>query len=232
MTPGDISPTTGAAGRLAPVTLEGAFVRLEPLGMGHLADLERAGRHPSIWRWLPSDHSEPGTMRAFVREALDLQDGGLALPFATVDLASGRAIGSTRYHYIEMRHRRLEIGVTWITPSFQRTYANTESKLLLLGHAFDALGCRRVELKVDSQNEKSRDAVLRLGAREEGLFRKHMLYPDGRNRDSVYFALLDEEWPAVRTRLTERLARSSPGPSATVERRSDVKLETEERSSR
>ncbi len=232
MTHGNFSPPIGASGRLAPVSLEGTFVRLEPLGMGHLADLEEAGRDPSIWRWLPSDHSEPGAMRTFVREALDLQDLGLALPFATVDLASGRAIGSTRYHYIEMRHRRLEIGVTWITPSFQRTYVNTESKLLLPGHAFDALGCRRVELKVDSENTKSRDAVLRLGAREEGLFRKHMLYPDGRNRDSVYFALLDEEWPAVQARLTERLARSSLSTAATVERRSGVELGKGDRSDR
>ena len=226
----DISPHISPFGRPAPVTLEGSRVRLEPLGMGHLGDLERAGGDPSIWRWLPSDHSRPGTMRAFVREALGLRDLGLALPFATVDLASGRAVGSTRYHYIEMHHRRLEIGFTWITPSFQRTHVNTESKLLLLGHAFDALGCRRVELKVDSENTRSRDAVLRLGAREEGLFRKHMLYPDGRNRDSVYFALLDEEWPGARARLVERLARSSRA-AATAQRRSDVELETE-RSSR
>ena len=219
MTDKSVSPTIGPFARLAPVTLEGTRVRLEPLGMGHHEDLEGAGRDPSIWRWLPSDHSQPGTMRAFIREALGLRDLGLALPFATVDLASGRAVGSTRFHYIEMRHRRLEIGFTWVTPSFQRTHVNTESKLLLFGHAFDALGCRRVELKVDSENKRSRDAVLRLGAREEGLFRKHMLYPDGRNRDSVYFALLDEEWPAARSRLVEKLARPSPA-SAKGERSS------------
>ncbi len=144
-------------------------------------------------------------MRTFVEEALDLQLAGLALPFATVDVASGRAVGSTRYHYVEPRHRRLEIGFTWIAVSFQRTYLNTESKLLLLRHAFETLGYRRVELKVDAENTRSREAVLRLGAREEGYFRKHMLYPDGRNRDSIYYSILDDEWPGIKNKLQIRL---------------------------
>lgn len=190
---------------LQPVALEGTYVRLEPLSVRHVSDLQSAGSDEEIWRWLPAAHYELGSMRMFVDEALRLQRAGLALPFATVDVASGRAVGSTRYHYIEPQHRRLEIGVTWIAVAFQRTYVNTESKLLLLRHAFETLGYRRVEFKVDAENGKSRTAVLRLGAREEGYFRKHMLYRDGRNRDSVYYSILDDEWPVVKSRLGDRL---------------------------
>lgn len=193
--------------RLKPVVLEGAGVRLDPLAMAHLRDLEIAAAYEDIWRWLPSSHHLPGTMRIFIDEALELQQAGLALPFAVVDLKTGRAIGSTRYHAIDLQHRRLEIGFTWTTPAFQRTHVNTASKYLLLRHAFDALGCRRVEFKVDAENAKSRAAVLRLGAREEGHFRKHMLYPDGRNRDSIFYSILDDEWPEIERRLAERLAR-------------------------
>lgn len=144
-------------------------------------------------------------MRAFVDDALALGASGVAVPFAIVDAANGTAIGSTRYHYIEPVHRRLEIGFTWITPAYQRTAANTETKLLLLRHAFETLRYRRVEFKVDAENERSRAAVLRLGAREEGYFRQHMLYPDGRNRDSVYFSIVDGEWPAIEALLERKL---------------------------
>ncbi|GAC1413772.1 MAG: GNAT family protein [Vulcanimicrobiaceae bacterium] len=191
---------------LEPIVLEGAGVRLEPLTLAHLSDLQVAGAHEDVWRWLPSAHHLPGSMRTFVCEALELQQAGLALPFAIVDLGCGRAIGSTRYHFIEAQHRRLEIGFTWTTPAFQRTHVNTAAKYLLLRHAFVGLGYRRVEFKVDAANAKSRAAVLRLGACEEGCFRKHMLYPDGRNRDSVYYSIVDDEWPAVERRLAQRLA--------------------------
>jgi len=190
---------------LEPIVLQGTAVRLEPLSLHHVRELQVAGAHEEIWRWLPSAHHEPGTMRPFVAEALAAQRLGLALPFAIIDLKTARAVGSTRYHSIEPRHRRLEIGFTWITPAFQRTYLNTASKLLLLRHAFETLGYRRVEFKVDAENVRSRAAVLRLGAREEGYFRKHMLYPDGRNRDSIYYSILDSEWPATKERLERRL---------------------------
>ncbi|HZS90949.1 MAG TPA: GNAT family protein [Chloroflexota bacterium] len=132
---------------------------------------------------------------------------GDALPFALVERAGNRAIGSTRYHYIELQHRRLEIGVTWITPRFQRTAINTEAKYLLLGHAFDTLGCQRVEFKADANNARSCQALPRIGAVQEGVFRKHMRYPDGRIRHSVYFSIIDEDWPSVKRGLEEKLTR-------------------------
>jgi len=154
---------------------------------------------------MPSAYYEPGAMQRFVDEALRLQEAGTAIPFAIVDSQSGRAVGSTRYHCIEPQHRRLEIGFTWIALAFQRTYVNTDAKLTLLQYAFETLGCRRVEFKVDSENQKSRNAVLRLGATEEGHFRKHMLYEDGRNRDSIYYSIVDDEWPVIKGKLQERV---------------------------
>jgi RimJ/RimL family protein N-acetyltransferase len=151
-------------------------------------------------------------MRRFVEEALRLRDAGAAIPFAIVDRESGRAVGSTRYLCIEPVHRRLEIGFTWIAVAFQRTYVNAESKFALLQYAFETLGVRRVEFKVDSNNGKSRNALLRLGAREEGYFRKHMLYEDGRNRDSVYFSIVDDDWPSIEIRLQQRGALIEPLP--------------------
>lgn len=192
--------------RLEPIVLQGRRVRLEPLSRKHVENLRVAGAREEIWHWLPSAHHELGTMEAFIDEALGLQRAGLALPFATVDIASGLAVGSTRYHAIEPQHRRLEIGFTWIAPAFQRTYTNTETKYMLLRHAFETLSYRRVELKVDAGNIVSRTAVLRLGAHEEGYFRKHMLYCDGRNRDSVYYSILDDEWPVVKAALERKLA--------------------------
>jgi N-acetyltransferase len=201
----DISVKRHAVMRLEPITLQGRHIRLEPLDWHHLADLEKAGADANIWRWLPSAHNKPGTMEAFIEQALSQQANGAALPFATVDQASGHAIGSTRYHYIEMAHRRLEIGVTWLAIGFQRTAANTEAKYLMLEYAFSVLGCRRVEFKADAENARSRAAILRLGAQEEGLFRNHMIYPDGRTRHSVYFSIIVEEWPGVCQNLQKRL---------------------------
>ena len=144
-------------------------------------------------------------MTRFVEAALAQQRERRAVPFTTIDRMSGRAAGSTRFHFIEPDNRRLEIGVTWIGPEFQRSHVNTEAKLLQMWYAFDVLSCRRVEWKADAENGKSRDAILRLGAKEEGLFRKHMLYADGRNRDSVYFSVIDDEWPSVRQGLETKL---------------------------
>jgi N-acetyltransferase len=191
-----------------PVLIKGTRVALDPLSLSHLDDLAAAGADESIWRWLPSAHHRSGSMLAFIEQALAAHERWAALPFATIDLATKKAIGSTRYHHIETEHRRLEIGVTWIATAFQRSYVNTETKLLQLWYAFEVLNCRRVELKADVNNEKSRAAILRLGATEEGIFRKHMLYADGRNRDNVYFSVVDDEWPQVRARLEEKLGYS------------------------
>jgi N-acetyltransferase len=189
----------------APVRITGTRVALEPLSMRHVDNLAVAGADEAIWRWLPTAHYQPGSMRAFVESALVAQERRAALPFATIDLLSGKAVGSTRYHHIDAEHRRLEIGVTWIGPEQQRSHINSEAKLLQFWYAIDVLKCRRVELKADVDNAKSRAAILRLGAMEEGTFRKHMLYADGRNRDNVYFSVIDDDWPAVRARLESKL---------------------------
>lgn len=188
-----------------PVTITGKNVALEPLGMRHLSDLEKAGAAESIWQWLPTKHHLPGSMVNFVESAELAFANRTAVPFATVDLNKNRAVGSTRYHHIVLEHRRLEIGVTWLGTDSQRSCMNTEAKLLQLWYAFERLNCRRVELKADVENLKSRAAILRLGATEEGVFRKHMLYQDGRNRDNVYFSIIDDDWPSVRAVLEERL---------------------------
>jgi RimJ/RimL family protein N-acetyltransferase len=189
----------------ANVTIAGENVTLEPLSSKHHDDLAVAGADPSIWQWLPAPHHLPGSMKRFMESAEKAFADHSAVVFATIDRKSGKAVGSTRYHHIFPEHRRLEIGVTWLGTQFQRSHVNTEAKLLQLWYAFEKLQCRRVELKADVENVKSRAAIARLGAREEGIFRKHMLYEDGRNRDNVYFSIIDDDWPLVRTLLEERL---------------------------
>jgi RimJ/RimL family protein N-acetyltransferase len=189
-----------------PVTLEGRYVRLEPLSLAHHAALCEAGLDEAIWRYMPQTLRTPEDMRAFIEEALEAQAAGATLPFATVDKASGRAIGSTRFFNIDRTHRRLEIGWTWLGLAWQRTAANTEAKYLMLAHAFETLGCIRVEFKTDSLNERSRAALLRIGAKEEGTFRDHMIMPDGRLRHSVYYSIIAAEWPEVKARLEQKLA--------------------------
>ena len=188
-----------------PVLITGARVALEPLALRHLDDLAIRGADETIWRWLPTAHHQPGSMRSFIESALMAQQQRAALPFATIDLPTRKAVGSTRYHHVDIEHRRLEIGVTWIGTGYQRSHINTEVKLLQLWYAIEVLKCRRVELKADVNNAKSRAAILRIGATEEGIFRKHMLYADGRNRDNVYFSIIDDDWPAVRARLEGKL---------------------------
>jgi RimJ/RimL family protein N-acetyltransferase len=140
-------------------------------------------------------------MAAYIKTALDEQKRGVSLPFALIEKATGRAIGSTRYGNIDRTHHRVEIGWTWVARDWQRSVVNTEAKYLLLRHAFETLGCIRVELKTDSLNERSRAAILRIGAREEGILRNHMITACGRIRHSVYFSIVDSEWPAVKARL-------------------------------
>ena len=189
----------------APVTLSGRYVRLEPMTTDHAEPLAKVGLHPELWRLQPAPVETVEDMRAYVREALDLQRRGAAVPFVIVEQAGGEIIGTTRYMDIAPAHRRLEIGATWLTPSRQRTGANTEAKLLLLTHAFEALGAIRVVFKTEVGNEASRRAILRLGAVEEGTFRQHLVATSGRRRDMVYFAILESEWPAARERLRSRL---------------------------
>src|SRR5690348_2519502 len=192
-----------------PVTLEGKHVRLEPLSLAHHAALCEAGLDEDLWRWIAAPVGSPEEMRAYIETALSEQAAGAALPFATVERASGRAIGSTRYGNIDRSNRRVEIGWTWIARPWQRTAVNTEAKYLMLRHAFETLGCLRVELKTDSLNAKSRAAILCIGAREEGTFRNHMITSSGRIRHTVYFSIVDAEWPDVRSRLEVKLRQSS-----------------------
>ena len=199
--------------KIEPVVLRGSIVRLEPLTIDHVAALARIGLEPALWRWVPNQVHTPEDMQAYVLTALDEQRRGVSLPFVIIDQASDQMIGSTRYANIERGHRRLEIGWTWLTPSHQRSGANTEAKLLLLTHAFDVLGAMRVELKTDSLNQKSRTAIARLGAVEEGTFRNHMIIPStGRVRHTVYYSIIDAEWPAIKVSLTARLQRAAATP--------------------
>ncbi|NGY03530.1 GNAT family N-acetyltransferase [Solimonas terrae] len=186
--------------------LSGEHVRLEPLQAMHLDALIAVGSDPAIWAWYPESAATPDGMRRFVEVSLAARAAGTALPFVQIDAASGRIIGSTRFGAFDQRHRRAEIGWTWLAPAYQRTPINTESKYLMLRHAFEALGLMRVEFKTDVLNEKSRRALKRIGASEEGVFRRHMLTESGRVRDSVYFSVVDVEWPHVKRHLETLLA--------------------------
>lgn len=188
-----------------PPTLEGLLVRLEPLTQEHVPDLVEVGLEPSIWRWNTRRMATGDDMRRYVEEAIAERDRGDSIPFAIVYQDSGRAIGSTRYGAISREHRRLEIGWTWVGTSWQRTGVNSECKLLLMTHAFEELRCRRLELKTDAMNETSRRAILRLGAKEEGILRSHMIAHDGRVRDTVYYSILATEWPEVKEALVRRM---------------------------
>ena len=190
------------------VTLQGRHIRLEPLTLNHLDGLCEIGLDPDLWRWIPAPVKSRDDMRDYIRLALQWQTDGTALPFATVDQSSGRVVGSTRYMNIDKPNRHVEIGATWIGRPWQRTVVNTEAKYLMLCHAFETLGCFRVELKTDALNQQSRNAILRIGASQEGIFRKHVVCSDGRLRDSVYFSIIDSEWPSVKARLEEKLHQS------------------------
>ncbi len=191
---------------LEPVILAGRFVRLEPLGMDHLDGLCRAGLDPELWRWIPTPVTNAAEMHAYVQTALDDRLAGVALPFVVRDAQGGEVIGSTRYGAISAPNRRVEIGWTWYKRESQRTPVNTETKLLLLTHAFETLGMIRVELKTDALNAKSRAAIARIGGVQEGIFRQHLICASGRIRDTVYFSLLASEWPEKKKALKARLA--------------------------
>jgi RimJ/RimL family protein N-acetyltransferase len=191
---------------IEPVTLEGAHVRLEPLSLErHAAGVLDVSLDPELWRWFIVRVQTAADLRRYLEKALQDQAEGRALPFATIERASGRVVGSTRFMAIAAAHRRVEIGSTWIARPWQRTAINTEAKYLMLRHAFETWGCQRVELKTDARNERSRRAMLRLGLVEEGVYRKHMITEHGEVRDTVYFSVVDDEWPVVKARLEELL---------------------------
>jgi len=200
--------------KVSAVTLQGRHVRLEPLNKAHLAGLAEVGLDEDLWRWIPTPVRTEQEMEAYVLTALDELARVVSLPFAILEKATGKVIGCTRYANIERTHRRVEIGWTWVARPWQRTAINTEAKYLLLRHAFETLGCMRVELKTDSLNERSRAAILRIGAKEEGTFRNHMITASGRIRHSVYFSVVNSEWPAVKTRLEAMLNGSHSAPKA------------------
>ena len=195
------------AARIEPVTLEGRIVRLEPLRPDHVPGLAEVGLDPAIWRWTIARPQSEADLRDWVDAAIGNRDAGTEFPFATIEASTGRPIGSSRYMNIVLEHRRLEIGWTWLAPAWQRSGANREAKLLMLTHAFETLGCRRVEFKTDSNNEPSRTALLGIGATFEGIFRKHMVMPGDGVRHSAWYSVIDDEWPAVKARLEESLRR-------------------------
>ncbi len=192
-----------------PVLLEGRHVRLEPLAPRHAEELFAAGRDAGIWTYLPlPPFGSIDDVRRWIDESLRAQSAGTDIPFATIRLSDGRVVGSTRFLDIRRPHRALEIGWTWLTSAAQRTAVNTEAKYLMLRHAFDELCAVRVQLKTDERNEKSRNAIARLGAMFEGILRNYQTrVHDGYVRNTAMFSITDREWPAVKTRLERLLAR-------------------------
>lgn len=192
---------------VVPVTLEGSGVRLEPIRREHAElfwdvtknDLE------DIFRWIPYAMKTREDFGTLIDKAFAEQERGESVVFATLERSSGQVVGSTRFMNIDRANRRVEIGSTWIAPAWQRTSVNTQAKYLMLRHAFEVWGCMRVELKTDALNEKSRNAILRIGAKEEGTLRRHLVTWTGRVRDTVYFSILDHEWAGVKSALESRL---------------------------
>jgi RimJ/RimL family protein N-acetyltransferase len=191
-----------------PIVLTGTHVRLEPMTEDHIPALAEIGVGQPFWHFmLYGDMNSEEDMRNWVMDILERAKKGTDLPFVAIHLASGRPAGATRYLNIMPKDRGLEIGGTWYGPDFQRTPVNTECKYLLLRHAFETLGSIRVQLKTDSRNERSQRAIERIGAVKEGVLRNHMILPDGHYRHSVFYSILDTEWPGVKKRLEEMLAR-------------------------
>jgi len=204
---------------ISPVTLEGKHVRLEPLSTAHEESLIAAASDGELWNsTVTIIPSSPATMIDYIRAALNGQATGKELPFVIIRKSdtgvppvktSGQVVGTTRFYEIRPRDRAVAIGYTWLAKSAQRTSINTESKLLMLTHAFERWRCNRVELITDVLNQQSRAAILRLGAKEEGVLRKHLILPSGRIRDSVIFSIIKEEWPEVKARLKAKLGQSA-----------------------
>jgi N-acetyltransferase len=193
---------------VTPITLEGSVVRLAPLRREHAAVLWGVAKDHAdeIFQWIPYRMKSLEDIQAAIDKALAEQDRGESVPLVTVERSFSKVIGSTRFMNIDRWNRRIEIGSTWIAPAWQRTAVNTEAKYLMLRHAFEVWKCFRVELKTDALNQRSRDAILRIGAKEEGTLRRHVITWTGRVRDSVYFSILDSEWPEMKKSLETKLA--------------------------
>jgi len=192
---------------VAPFTLQGSVVRLEPIRREHARLFWDVAKNDldDIFRWIPYSMKRYEDFQKLIERALAEQERGESVVFATVERSSGEPIGSTRFMNIDRGNKRVEIGSTWIAPAWQRTAVNTEAKYLMLRHAFEVWGCIRVELKTDALNQKSRNAILRIGAKEEGTLRRHLITSAGRVRDTVYFSILNDEWPQAKAELESRL---------------------------
>jgi RimJ/RimL family protein N-acetyltransferase len=202
----------GANPSTSPLMLEGAHVRLEPLRAEHAPLLWKIAKdyRQELFRWVPYRLESLQDFYDFVRHVLEEQAREISVPFATYEKKTGSLAGTTRFMSMDLVNRKVEIGSTWIAPRWQRTPINTEAKYLMLCHAFETWNCLRVELKTDALNQRSRQAILRLGAKEEGTLRKHMLTWNGRQRDSVYFSILDTEWRVVKAKLEAKMMRGLP----------------------
>ena len=205
-----MSPVASPLEIVTPITLEGAVVRLEPIHPEHGNIFWEVAKDSvdDVFQWIPYRMQTREDFQRMVEKIFDEQARGESVAFATVERASGQVIGSTRFMNIDRVNRRVEIGSTWIVPAWQRTGVNTEAKYLMLRHAFEVWKCMRVELKTDALNQRSRHAILRIGAKEEGTLRRHLITWTGRVRDSVYFSILEDEWPAVKSRLQQKLRSS------------------------
>lgn len=192
---------------ISPIILEGQHVRLEPLSLAHEESLIAAAADGELWNSTVTIVPSEETMKAYIETALKAQSQGHELPFVIIRKSSRQVVGTTRFYEIQTNDRRVAIGYTWLAAGAQRTAVNTEAKLLLLAHAFERWRCIRVELITDVLNRQSRAAILRLGAKQEGVLRSHMIMPDGRRRDSVCFSIIESDWPEVKARLEARLAK-------------------------
>jgi RimJ/RimL family protein N-acetyltransferase len=199
----DIVAAIGAAA--IPSTIVAAVATSAPSPTEHEPGLIEAASEPALFRWMPVDMaSSPDAVRRWLEAALEGAGTGREVPFAILDAGSGRVLGSTRFLELRFEHRRVEIGWSWLARSAWSTGANVETKLLLIGHALEQAGCRRVEFKTDARNERSRGALLALGAQFEGILRKHMVVREGGARDSAYYSVIDDDWPALKPRLERR----------------------------
>ena len=204
------APSDVATRWVKPVTLEGRRVRMEPLSLDrHWDGLLAIGIDPFLWRYTLSIVNDAAGLRAYLETAARELEQGISLPFATIDLASGAVAGCTRFGSIDPKNRRVEIGWTWVGRPFRRSHVNTEAKYLMLRHAFETLGCVRVEFKANALNEPSRTAMERIGATYEGTLRRHAVRDNGEFRDTVYYSVLDQEWPGVKARLEGLIGRAA-----------------------
>jgi RimJ/RimL family protein N-acetyltransferase len=194
---------------VSPVVLEGRHVRLEPLSPAHEESLSAAAGDGQLWNSTVTIVPSRATMSAYIAAALEAQAQGHELPFVIIRKSSDQVVGTTRFYFIDRENRHVEIGYTWLAASAQRTGVNTEAKLLLLTHAFERWRCIRVAFITDVLNQQSQTAILRLGAKQEGVLRNHLVMPGGRYRDSVCFSIIEAEWPEVKARLEARLGRKA-----------------------